>query len=575
MAEAKKLDYRCSPRRVFSVISKLNGDQKEVVKQMGFGALLGMKDCVVRRNLVTWLFSRFNTQDGSLEVHGKQFKLNSQIFGATIGVKDGVENLFHGSKKKHSKKKVESTAVQVLEEKLITGQSADMSFVRDFLLFIVSVFLMPNTSVNVAREVEDPIKAINDIAAVCRVNWASLSYNYLWKALRRHQKNKGMFVGGCIYFLQLFYCHHVVWKEGYVDRSLCPLNVWSDDDFKAILDWVQEHGGFESNKIPMIELQDGAAASKMPATLASLCDKVESIEHKMIEKEIEMVKFHEDLKLQMAKEFKRLRRSLSGGISSRVRGGGVPKYSKGEEPRDSAILINDPILANMQMDENRILEKLSIRNDPMLLECGIGFRNEPSYGNYSPSFNESNLGEVKHDFINFELTFSPRKELFNEVPGNTDPNAFSCEPSNSENGKTMVEMDKDFNESLAKVRPPEKEKKEVEKGKEKDIVDEVTTHEPSIPGIMIDHVVHEIEEDDNEKIDPPTLRREKELCKLDNLFQNMIHTYNESNYYQIGAFKLRRPLPLASFKIALFIFDFSLSLTYVILSHLKSTIFYV
>ncbi|XP_062083237.1 uncharacterized protein LOC133789412 [Humulus lupulus] len=200
----------------------------------------------------------------------------------------------------------------------------------------------------------------------------------------------------------------------------------------------------------------------------------------------------------------------------------------------------------------------------MLLECGIGFRNEPSYGNYSPSFNESNLGEVKHDFINFELTFSPRKELFNEVPGNTDPNAFSCEPSNSENGKTMVEMDKDFNESLAKVRPPEKEKKEVEKGKEKDIVDEVTTHEPSIPGITVDHVVHEIEEDDNEKIDPPTLRREKELCKLDNLFQNMIHTYNESNYYQIGAFKLRRPLALASFEIALFIFDFSLSLTEVL-----------
>ncbi|XP_062088656.1 uncharacterized protein LOC133795216 [Humulus lupulus] len=253
MAEPDKLDYRCSPHRIFTLISHMNGGQKEMLKELGFGTLLGMRDCNLRKNLIFWLLSRFNVDDGSLDVHGKHFKLDSKVFSATMGVNDGVEDLQrHGNPVEQPfYKKGEKNTVSLLEEKLRRRELVDMSFVRQFLLFFVSVFLLPNTSLHVAREVEGPIMSLTDVAAVCRVNWASMAYTHIWKSIRRYHGKASKFVGGCVYFLQVFYCHHIIWKEGYVDRSLCPIGFWCDDDTKALLDWVEEEGGFESNTVSM------------------------------------------------------------------------------------------------------------------------------------------------------------------------------------------------------------------------------------------------------------------------------------------------------------------------------------
>ena len=48
----REIFSRCSPSRVYSVVSELNDERKEIVREMGFGSLLGMKKCTLCRDLI-------------------------------------------------------------------------------------------------------------------------------------------------------------------------------------------------------------------------------------------------------------------------------------------------------------------------------------------------------------------------------------------------------------------------------------------------------------------------------------------------------------------------------------------
>ena len=58
---------------------------------MGFREFLRMKNCTLQRDLIRWLIDRFDPMDGSIRLIDGTIKLNSIIFGKTLGVVDGGE----------------------------------------------------------------------------------------------------------------------------------------------------------------------------------------------------------------------------------------------------------------------------------------------------------------------------------------------------------------------------------------------------------------------------------------------------------------------------------------------------
>ncbi|XP_062089295.1 uncharacterized protein LOC133795857 [Humulus lupulus] len=564
MVDVKKLDYRCSPHRLFSIFSQMNGAQKEVVKQIGFGTLLGMKDFTVRRNLITWLVSCFNVEDGSLEVHGKQFKLDSKIFTATMGVKDGVQDLVDSVSGDEPNDKGERLSMSILEFKLKQNQSTNMSFIRDFLLFLVSSFLMPKKGLKISRDFDSPILAIKDIATVSRVNWASMSYKFLWKSLRQFRAKPSQFVGGCIYFLQVFYCHHVAWKEGYVDKSLCPLNVWSEDDFKAVLDWVEQQGGFQSNTIPLLELQDGLVELKLPATISSLCTMVASLQKKMIDQENQIVKLEEVIQRKMSIEFERLRKSFSRSISSTAGGPAIPDSRKEKEAHggDGRKFMDDPIEGNLQLNDGASWSKVWSRSDPMLIECGAGFMDEVenSFAKAPVSYNDNNGVEMEHDLNDCQPMAAPPSEENDVVEAATELAASQTKSTGPDKETKAVSVKKRLFKTTAQRRPVEKEREGMNRGKGKEIVLYNIISEHNTDGGTGDRVIHKIEDDDDFNIDLAIRKRDAQLCKEDKLFENMVATYMGSDGYQVGAFKFKQSVSVASFQLGLFLFYNSLSL---------------
>ena len=83
MVEIGEIFSRCSPSRVYSVVSGLNVEKKEIIREMGFGSMLGMKKCNLRRDLIYWLIEKFDPVEGSFNFQSGKLTLNSEIFGKT------------------------------------------------------------------------------------------------------------------------------------------------------------------------------------------------------------------------------------------------------------------------------------------------------------------------------------------------------------------------------------------------------------------------------------------------------------------------------------------------------------
>ncbi|KAM6570845.1 hypothetical protein CsatA_014925 [Cannabis sativa] len=271
---------RCSPGRVVSIISQLSSEQKTLVNEIGFGNLLGLKKCNLKRKLIQWLVDNFNVEDGCLRVHGKVYEMNSHLFSYITGIHDGGEHLSDSKSDNCNDGRI---LISHLEEKLKCNNKTDMGFVHQFLLFIVSVFLMPNTTVYASRDYEAQILALKDLANVRRINWASMSFKYLVMGLSAFKRSSSKYVCGCLYFLQVFYLHHVRCSESFVDRSLCPIWWWSDCETNNMIEWIDKNGGLGSSTINMREILSAFDMDNVVRSLSHLCCRVENLEKVYLE----------------------------------------------------------------------------------------------------------------------------------------------------------------------------------------------------------------------------------------------------------------------------------------------------
>ncbi|KAJ7970624.1 E3 ubiquitin-protein ligase [Quillaja saponaria] len=71
-------------------------EQKDLVKSMGFGSLVGLRCQALRRSLCLWLLERFNTTNHSLEICNKQIPLTPKdvelVMGLSASGKDVVNS---------------------------------------------------------------------------------------------------------------------------------------------------------------------------------------------------------------------------------------------------------------------------------------------------------------------------------------------------------------------------------------------------------------------------------------------------------------------------------------------------
>ncbi|GAY36146.1 hypothetical protein CUMW_279180 [Citrus unshiu] len=256
---------RCSVLRFSNTVSSLSIEQQDAVREIGFRSLLGLKYGRLRQDLCRLLVKQCNVDKRSITVHGMEYKLTPETFTSVMGVGDGGTPIVLGGEdseitdlraKYCSGKK--GIPIGSLDDKLKINSCAGEDFCILFSLFAIGTILCPTTAAYINPSY---LYALKDVSNIRRKNWASWSFNFLWDEVSKFNENKISLMNGCVIFLMLFYMSSTKFQLSSVAENGCPLSAWTDSEIKRFLKWPQKYGDFESNAVPMREINCGTSCA--------------------------------------------------------------------------------------------------------------------------------------------------------------------------------------------------------------------------------------------------------------------------------------------------------------------------
>ncbi|KAF3445257.1 hypothetical protein FNV43_RR14951 [Rhamnella rubrinervis] len=244
-----KLITRCSPGRLLNVLQCFTSEQKDAVKSMGFGSLLGLRCRTLRRSLCLWLLERFNTSRRSLEICGEQIPLNPKdveyVMGLAASGKDVVNSGPHDviSDLRHSYNATNrGISVRLLEQRLAAPEAGE-DFKRSFILYALGTLLSPTARLDVSPSF---LHFLTNMGVVHQYNWGKFLLDRLVREVSRYRQGKQRAVGGCLLFLQLFYYERIsVQGSAALFPVVVPcLSSWGEDEITEREKRERELGGY-------------------------------------------------------------------------------------------------------------------------------------------------------------------------------------------------------------------------------------------------------------------------------------------------------------------------------------------
>lgn len=201
-----KLVTRCSPGRLYNVLQRLTSEQKDAVRSMGFGSLLGLGCRTLRRSLCLWLLDRFNTTRCSLEICSEHIPLSPKdvelVMGLAASGKDvvnsGPDDLIAHLRRSYNAMN-HGISVHLLEERLSVPEAGE-DFKRSFILYALGTLLCPTARLDVSPSF---LHFLINMDVTHQYNWGKFVLDRLVREVSRYRQGKQRAVGGCLLFLQV------------------------------------------------------------------------------------------------------------------------------------------------------------------------------------------------------------------------------------------------------------------------------------------------------------------------------------------------------------------------------------
>ncbi|KAL5745109.1 hypothetical protein ACOSP7_026255 [Xanthoceras sorbifolium] len=249
-----KLVTRCSPGRLFNVLQRLTSEQKDAVKSMGFGSLLGLRCRTLRRSLCLWLLERFNTTQHSLEICGERIPLFPRdvelVMGLSASGKDvvnsGPDDLIADLRRSYNASN-HGISVRLLEERLAVPEAGD-DFKRSFVLYALGTLLSPTARLDVSPSF---LHFLTNMDVIHQYNWGKFLLDRLVREVSRYRQGKQRAVGGCLLFLQFFYYESIsIEGSGAMAPTVVPcLSSWGEEEITEREKQERELGGYGSGEV--------------------------------------------------------------------------------------------------------------------------------------------------------------------------------------------------------------------------------------------------------------------------------------------------------------------------------------
>ncbi|KAE8656576.1 hypothetical protein F3Y22_tig00116999pilonHSYRG00018 [Hibiscus syriacus] len=205
--ENKEVSTRCSIKRVNSLIKHLKEKgQLNVLGEIGFGSLVGVRDRPIRRELCQSLMAQFDVRQCIAKYGDFSFPLGIPCAAAVLGVENEGKSIVEVCKSKDWKTLASKYGLKQkvtyaeIEEEIKSGSYVGDELKARVLLYLVDIFLCPtgHTSTN-----KEHMKLICDEGLKGEFNWAEYIHSRLIESIITFKKGSQRYLKGCIAILEV------------------------------------------------------------------------------------------------------------------------------------------------------------------------------------------------------------------------------------------------------------------------------------------------------------------------------------------------------------------------------------
>ncbi|KAE8668429.1 hypothetical protein F3Y22_tig00112339pilonHSYRG00113 [Hibiscus syriacus] len=205
--ENKEVSTRCSIKRVNLLIKHLKEKgQLNVLGEIGFGSLVGVRDRPIRRELCRSLMAQFDVRQCVAKYGDFSFPLRIPCAAAVLGVENEGKSVVEVCQSKDWKALASKYGLKhkvtyaEIEEEIKSGSYVGDELKARVLLYLVGIFLCPtdNTSMN-----KEHMKLICDEGLKGEFNWAEYIHSRLIESIINFKKGSQRYLKGCIAILEV------------------------------------------------------------------------------------------------------------------------------------------------------------------------------------------------------------------------------------------------------------------------------------------------------------------------------------------------------------------------------------
>ncbi|QHO40711.1 uncharacterized protein DS421_5g139470 [Arachis hypogaea] len=193
----------------------MSQEKKDLVEEMGFGALANVPEMNVSNILLKELLDRFDEEKVCLKILQEKIYITPQKVTATLGITNGgnrfPNKVDYNNLNPADKEIFDSikniflvTLTRNVLDMSVEGEENWKIFKRTFVIFIQKLFLLP-TAVSVASPIHKP--PIFHVDNIREWDWVKHVLNFLMKGVENKRKGRKQSVDDCVFVLMLIYFH--------------------------------------------------------------------------------------------------------------------------------------------------------------------------------------------------------------------------------------------------------------------------------------------------------------------------------------------------------------------------------
>ncbi|KAH9614108.1 hypothetical protein KSS87_021520 [Heliosperma pusillum] len=238
-----KLQTKCRPGQLVELINGLSKEQKEAVREIGFGGLLQLKVTKLPHGILPWILKAFDYTCNMFKLKKTEFIITKDdvhdIFllprggnqvvlaqtGNTVSVTDNRLKKEWRLRFDLQNNSDPITVKRVFETLRGSNDSGD-EFKKLFVLFSVSVFLAPTSNKTIDLKL---VRAVANVENIRAYDWCDYIFREMVNSVKVFKQGGKSIVSGCILVVMLAYFHRFNFKGDVMGHTLPLISHWDDE----------------------------------------------------------------------------------------------------------------------------------------------------------------------------------------------------------------------------------------------------------------------------------------------------------------------------------------------------------